>query len=184
MFAKGYPFRIGIQPGVFVERLKLIEAYNAEIISVEPELLAPVYEKGIEAFGPIIDKFVEETPNGYATLQLSNPDNVNAHYKHTGPEIWEDTDGDVEVFVGGVGTGGSTHGISKYLKEQNQDIKTIVVQPDPESVANSAVEGATDGGFQKPSLLRSTSARAFDTFEVKERENNRQSNHYRTDRDR
>lgn len=145
--AKGYPFRIGLQPGVSVERLKLIEAYNAEIIPVEPELLAPIYEKGIEAFGPIIEKFIEETPNGYATLQLSNPDNVNAHYKHTGPEIWEDTDGTVDVFVGGVGTGGSTHGISKYLKEQNQNIKTIVVQPDPESIVNSAVKGASDGGF-------------------------------------
>ncbi len=145
--AKGYKFKIGIQPGVSIERLKLIEAYNAEIIAVDPELLAPVYEKGIEAFGPIIEKFIEETPNGYATLQLSNPDNVNAHYKYTGPEIWTDTDGKIDVFVGGVGTGGSTHGISKYLKEKNQSIKTIVVQPDPKSVENSAVEGATDGGF-------------------------------------
>lgn len=145
--AKGYQFKIGIQPGVSVERIKLIEAYNAQIIHVDPELLAPVYEKGIEAFREILDKFVDETPNGYATLQLSNPDNVNAHYKHTGPEIWEDTDGKVEVFVGGVGTGGSTHGVSKYLKERNQNIKTIVVQPDPKSVENSAVEGATDGGF-------------------------------------
>ncbi len=145
--AKGYRFKIGLQPGVSVERLKLLEAYNAEILPISSEDLAPVYEEGIEAFGPIIQKFLDETPNGWATLQLSNSDNVNAHYKHTGPEIWQDTDGKVDIFIGGVGTGGSTHGVSKYLKEQNPNIKSIVTQPDPASIENSAVEGATDGGF-------------------------------------
>ena len=145
--AKGYKFRIGLQPGVSVERLKLLEAYNADIIPVDPEDLAIVFEQGIAAFGAVIDKFVAQTPNGYPTLQLSNPDNINAHYKHTGPEIWEDTDGKVDIFVGGVGTGGSTHGVSKYLKEQNPKVETIITQPHPDSIANSAVEGASDGGF-------------------------------------
>lgn len=145
--AKGYKFNIGLQPGVSVERLKLLEAYNANIVPVAPEDLAVVFEKGIAAFEQVIDKFLEQTENGYATWQLSNPDNIAAHYKHTGPEIWNDTDGKVDIFIGGVGTGGSTHGVSKYLKEQNSNVKTIITQPHPESVANSAVEGASDGGF-------------------------------------
>jgi cysteine synthase A len=145
--AKGYKFKIGLQPGVSVERLKLLEAYNAEIIPVDAELVAPVYEKGIEAFEDILQKFLSETPNGWLTRQLSNPDNIQAHYKHTGPEIWEDTEGKVDIFIGGVGTGGSTHGTSKFLKEKNPAVKTIIAQPSPESVENSAVEGAADGGF-------------------------------------
>lgn len=145
--AKGYKFRIGLQPGVSVERLKLLEAYNAEIIPIDPEDVAPIYEKGIAAFEEILQSFLSETPNGWLARQLSNPDNIQAHYKYTGPEIWEDTDGAVDIFIGGVGTGGSTHGVSKYLKEKNVGIKTIVVQPDPASVENSTIEGATDGGF-------------------------------------
>lgn len=145
--AKGYKFRIALQTGVSVERLKLLEAYNAEIIPVDPKDEALVYEKGIEAFEDILQKFLADTPNGWLARQLSNPDNIQAHYKHTGPEIWEDTDGKVDIFIGGVGTGGSTHGVSKYLKEQNTNIKTIVTQPDPASVEHSAVEGAQDGGF-------------------------------------
>jgi cysteine synthase A len=124
-----------------------LEAYNAEIIEATPEELVAVQEQGIAAFEGILQRFVRETPNGWATRQLSNPDNIQAHYKHTGPEIWDDTDGAVDIFIGGVGTGGSTHGVSKYLKEKNPNIKTIITQPDPESVINSSVPGATDGGF-------------------------------------
>ena len=145
--AKGYKFKIGLQPGVSVERLKLLEAYNAEIADITPEDLAPVYEKGVEAFGALTEKLLAGTENGYATWQLSNPDNVAAHYKHTGPEIWEDTDGAVDIFIGGVGTGGSTHGVSRYLKEQKAEVETIITQPHPDSLAVSAVEGASDGGF-------------------------------------
>lgn len=145
--AKGYKFRIALQTGVSVERLKLLEAYNAEIIPVDPKDEALVHEKGIGVFEDILQKFLADTPNGWLARQLSNPDNIQAHYKHTGPEIWEDTDGKVDIFIGGVGTGGSTHGVSKYLKEKNVGIKTIVAQPDPASVENSAIEGAADGGF-------------------------------------
>lgn len=145
--AKGYKFRIALQTGVSVERLKLLEAYNAEVIPVDPKDEALVHEKGIGVFEDILQKFLADTPNGWLARQLSNPDNIQAHYKHTGPEIWEDTDGKVDIFIGGVGTGGSTHGVSKYLKEKNVGIKTIVAQPDPASVENSAIEGAADGGF-------------------------------------
>lgn len=145
--AKGYRFKIGIQEGVSEERKKLLEAYNAEIVDADPRKIQAVFDNGIGAFEEILSDFLKVTPDGWATRQLANPDNINAHYKYTGPEIWRDTDGKIDIFLGGVGTGGSTHGVSKYLKEQNPDIKTIVVQPDPKSVENSLVEGAQDGGF-------------------------------------
>lgn len=145
--AKGYRFKIGLQEGVSEERLKLLEAYNATIVDVDPQKIQAVFDNGIGAFEDLLNDFLKDTPDGWATRQLSNPDNVNAHYKHTGPEIWDDTDGKVDIFIGGVGTGGSTHGISKYLKEQNPDVKSIIVQPTPASVENSLVEGAQDGGF-------------------------------------
>ncbi len=145
--AKGYRFKIGIQNGVSVERSKLIEAYQAEITDVPKELIDGVFEKGMEAFKDVIDYMCKNEENAYPTRQLDNPDNVNAHYKHTGPEIWNDTDGKVDVFVGGVGTGGSTHGISKFLKEQNKEIKVVITQPDPEDVVNPKLDGVEDGGF-------------------------------------
>lgn len=145
--AKGYKFNIGLQNGVSVERLKLLEAYQANIVDVPNELIAGVFEKGMEAFSDVITWMTNGVEGAYPTYQLKNPDNVNAHYKHTGPEIWEDTEGKIDIFVGGVGTGGSTHGVSKYLKEQNPDIKVIITQPDANDVENPIVEGAEDGGF-------------------------------------
>ena len=145
--AKGYKFKIGLQNGVSEERLKLLEAYHAELAEAPQELLENVFNKGIAAFNEVLDYFLEQTPNGYATRQLSNEDNINAHYLHTGPEIWEDTEGKVDIFVGGVGTGGSTHGISKYLKEKNDQVKVVIVQPDPKDVEHPIVEKAEDGGF-------------------------------------
>jgi len=146
--AKGYKFNIGLQNGVSVERLKLLEAYQANIVSDIPqELIAGVFEKGIAAFADVIDDMTKDIDHPYATLQLNNPDNVAAHYKHTGPEIWEDTEGKVDIFVGGVGTGGSTHGVSKYLKEQNPKVKIVITQPDYNDVVNPVVKGVEDGGF-------------------------------------
>ena len=145
--AKGYKFKIGLQNGVSVERLKLLQAYQAEIADVPQELIAGVFEKGIAAFADVIDYMEKGVEHPFSTRQLDNPDNINAHYKHTGPEIWEDTDGKVDIFVGGVGTGGSTHGVSKFLKEKNPNVKVVITQPQPEDVVNSKVEGAEDGGF-------------------------------------
>ncbi len=145
--AKGYKFKIGIQNGVSVERKKLMEAYNAQIAEPPKELVAGVFEKGIKAFDDVYAWFLQTTPNGWTSRQLSNPDNVAAHYKHTGPEIWEDTDGKVDVFVGGVGTGGSSHGIGKFLKEKNKNVKIVIAQPDKNDVETPLVKGAEDGGF-------------------------------------
>lgn len=145
--AKGYKFNIGVQNGVSVERLKLIQAYQANVVDVPQEIIAGVFNKGMAAFADVVDYMTKNIDGAYPTLQLSNPDNIAAHYKHTGPEIWEDTDGKVDIFVGGVGTGGSTHGVSKYLKEQNPNVKTIIPQPDINDVTNPVVKGVEDGGF-------------------------------------
>lgn len=145
--AKGYKFNIGLQNGVSIERLKLLEAYQANIVDVPNELIAGVFEKGIAAFSDVLAYMSEGIEGAYTTRQLDNPDNINAHYKYTGPEIWEDTDGKIDIFVGGVGTGGSTHGVSKYLKEQNPNIKVVITQPDGNDVLNPIVDGVEDGGF-------------------------------------
>lgn len=145
--AKGYKFTIGLQNGVSVERLKLLEAYNANILDVPNELTAGVFEKGMGAFSDVLEYMVKGIDHPYTTRQLDNPDNINAHYKYTGPEIWEDTDGKIDIFIGGVGTGGSTHGVSKYLKEKNEKIKVIITQPSPADVVNPVVDGVEDGGF-------------------------------------
>ena len=145
--AKGYKFKVGIQNGVSIERKKLLEAYNSELVNPPKELIDGVFEKGIEAFNDVYDWMIETTEGGWSTRQLSNPDNPGAHYRHTGPEIWEDTDGKVDIFVGGVGTGGSTHGVGKYLKEQNKNVKVVIAQPDKADVEHPVVQGVEDGGF-------------------------------------
>ena len=145
--AKGYKVKVGIQDGVSVERRKLLEAYGAELVSPPKELVKGVFEKGIEAFNDVYQWMLDTTPNSWTTRQLSNPDNPGSHYKHTGPEIWEDTDGKVDIFVGGVGTGGSTHGIGKYLKEKNPNVKVVIAQPDKADVEHPVVQGVEDGGF-------------------------------------
>ena len=145
--AKGYKFKVGIQNGVSIERKKLLEAYGSELITPPEELIKGVFEKGIDAFNDVYDWMVETTPDSWTTRQLSNPDNPLAHYRHTGPEIWEDTDGKIDIFVGGVGTGGSTHGVGKYLKEQNKNVKVVIAQPDKADVEHPVVQGVEDGGF-------------------------------------
>ena len=145
--AKGYKFKVGIQNGVSVERKKLLEAYNSEIVNPPKELIDGVFEKGIEAFSDVYKWMIDTTPDSWTTYQLANADNVLAHYNHTAPEIWEDTDGKIDVFVGGVGTGGSTHGVGKFLKEKNSRIKVVIAQPDANDVKNPVVKGVEDGGF-------------------------------------
>ena len=145
--AKGYKFKVGIQEGVSVERKKLLEAYGSELVNPPKDLIAGVFEKGIEAFNDVYQWMLDTTPDSWTTRQLSNPDNVGAHYKHTGPEIWEDTDGAVDIFVGGVGTGGSTHGVSKFLKEKKPGVKVVIAQPDKADVEHPVVQGVEDGGF-------------------------------------
>ncbi len=104
-----------------VERRKLIQAYGAEL---------RIVDGGVPLANEEAAKLLEATPNSFAPSQFSNPVNAQAHYKHTGPEIWQDTDGQVDAFVAGVGTGGTIMGAGKFLRENNKDVKLFAIEPE------------------------------------------------------
>lgn len=105
-----------------VERRKLIAAYGAKLVLTDGK-------KGVAGSVEKADEIAKENPDSFIPSQFSNPDNFNAHYKTTGPEIWNDTDGTVDIFVAGVGTGGTITGTGRFLKEKNPEIKIIAVEP-------------------------------------------------------
>jgi len=105
-----------------VERQKLLRAYGAEIVLTEGKL-------GMQGAVDKANELKERYPNSFIAGQFYNPDNPDAHYKSTGPEIWRDTDGRVDIVVACFGTGGTVSGIGKYLKEQNSSIEIIGVEP-------------------------------------------------------
>ena len=120
--SRGYEVILTMPDTMSVERQQLIKAYGAKIVLTEGAL-------GMQGS---IDKALElqkSTPNSFIPDQFSNPANAKAHYLTTGPEIWRDTEGKVDIFVAGVGTGGTLTGVGRYLKEQNADIKIVAVEP-------------------------------------------------------
>lgn len=132
--AKGLKLIIVMPETMSLERRKLIKAYGAELVLTEGS-------KGMKGAIEKAKELSKEIPNSFIPLQFSNPNNPNAHFLTTGKEIYEDTNGNVDIFVAGVGTGGTISGVGKYLKEQNQNIKIVAVEPATSPVLSEGYAG-------------------------------------------
>ena len=132
--ARGYRVVLTMPETMSVERRKLVSAYGAEIVLTDGEKgMTGAIEKAEQLKGEL---------NGVILGQFVNPANVSAHFQTTGPEIWNDTDGNVDVFVAGVGTGGTVTGVGRYLKSKNEAVKIIAVEPQSSPVLSEGRSGA------------------------------------------
>ena len=133
--ARGYRIIIVMPETMSVERRQLMKAYGAELVLTEGA-------KGMKSAIAKAEELAKEIPGGFVPGQFVNPANPAAHKATTGPEIWEDTDGKVDIFVAGVGTGGTITGVGEYLQSQNPDVKVVAVEPAGSPVLSKGTPGA------------------------------------------
>lgn len=133
--ARGYRIIIVMPETMSVERRQLMKAYGAELVLTEGA-------KGMKGAIAKADELAKEIPNSFVPGQFVNPSNPKAHYETTGPEIFEDTDGEVDIFVAGVGTGGTVTGVGEYLKDKKPGVKIVAVEPETSAVLSTGVAGA------------------------------------------
>ncbi len=132
--ARGYKIIIVMPETMSIERQRLMKTYGAELVLTEGS-------KGMQGAIDKADELSKEYPNSFIPGQFVNPVNAKAHFETTGPEIWNDLDGKVDIFIAGVGTGGTLTGIGEYLKSKNPDVKVIAVEPADSPVLSKGVGG-------------------------------------------
>ena len=133
--ARGYRIIIVMPETMSVERRQLMKAYGAELVLTEGA-------KGMKGAIAKADELAKEIPDSFVPGQFVNPANPKAHFETTGPEIWADTDGKVDCFVAGVGTGGTVTGVGQYLKSRNPAVKVVAVEPKSSAVLSTGVAGS------------------------------------------
>lgn len=133
--ARGYRIIIVMPETMSVERRQIMKAYGAELVLTDGA-------KGMKGAIEKADELAKEIPNSFIPGQFVNEANPKAHFEHTGPEIFEDTDGNVDIFVAGVGTGGTVTGVGRYLKSKKPSVKVVAVEPASSAVLSTGVAGA------------------------------------------